>query len=81
VYVILHDPVAEKERDTLPTAAQPHYMELLAMLEVAPWSGDPPTNNPAGNMLSMPFGGLGLATYIVMEQRRLVYVVRITWAG
>jgi hypothetical protein len=32
-------------------------------------------------MLSMPFGSAGVTTYIVMEQRRLVYVVRITWVG
>jgi hypothetical protein len=33
-------------------------------------------------MLTHPFGdSRGLATYVVMEERRLVYVVRIAWAG
>lgn len=33
-------------------------------------------------MLTQPFGdGLGMATYFVLEERRLVYIVRIAWTG
>jgi hypothetical protein len=65
----------------LPVEALAAFMELRAVLEIAPWSGAPPSNNPSANMLSMPFGDAGMVTYVVMEQRRLVYVVRITWVG
>jgi hypothetical protein len=81
VYAVEFDPIAEKQRDTLPSTAGPAFMELHTLLEVAPWSGDPPSNNPAGNMLTHTFGDFGVATYLVMEERRLVYVVRVTWIG
>jgi hypothetical protein len=81
VYVVEFDPPAEKQRDLLPVEALSAFMELRTVLELTPWSGDRPTNNPAGNMLSMPFGETGLVTYLVMEDRRLVYIVRITWIG
>ncbi|MFC4006690.1 type II toxin-antitoxin system RelE/ParE family toxin [Nonomuraea purpurea] len=79
MYVVDFDPPAEKQRDALPTEALAALMELRAVLEMTPWSGTPPSNNPAGNMLTMPFGDFGLVTYFVMEERRLVYIVRITW--
>jgi hypothetical protein len=79
VYAVEFDPPAEKQRDELPVGALAAFMELRAALEVAPWSGKRLANNPTGNMLSMPFGETGLITYLVMEERRLVYIVRITW--
>ncbi|MFB4265257.1 type II toxin-antitoxin system RelE/ParE family toxin [Nonomuraea sp. GTA35] len=79
MYAVEFDPPAEKQRDELPFEALAAFMELRAVLEVAPWSGRRPSNNPRGNMLSMPFGETGLVTYLVMEERRLVYIVRITW--
>ncbi|MEU4225283.1 hypothetical protein AB0F17_13370 [Nonomuraea sp. NPDC026600] len=41
MYAVELDPVAEQQRDALPAAALATFMELLAMLEVAPWSGEP----------------------------------------
>lgn len=80
MYTITLDPVAEHQRDKLPVEARPHYEELLRMLELAPWGGDPyDSEKPDRNMRQQPFGGAGMATYFVMEERRLVYIVRITW--
>ncbi|MEU7742256.1 hypothetical protein [Nonomuraea sp. NPDC049158] len=79
MYAVEFDPPAEKQRDTLPVEALPAFMEVRALLELALWSGDPPSSNPAGNMLSMPFGHSGIVTYVVMERRQLVYIVRIVW--
>ncbi|GAB1823528.1 hypothetical protein [Herbidospora sp. RD11066] len=81
MYAITFDPVAEQQRDALPTPAVASYMEACAVLEVAPWSGEPPANNPVGNMLTKTFGTSGLLTYLVLEERRLVYVIRIHWLG
>lgn len=83
MYAVEFDPIAEQQRDALPPEAGAAFMELHALLEVAPWSGEPLKRaNPQANMLSHPFGdGVGLATYVVMEERRFVYVVRIAWAG
>lgn len=79
MYDVDFDPPAELQRDGLPVEALTAFMELRATLETAPWNGLRPANNPTGNMLSMPFGDFGLVTYVVMEDRRLVYIVRITW--
>lgn len=81
MYEVELDPVAEQQRDALPTEAGVAFMELRAMLEVSPWSGDRSSTNPAGNMLTHAFGGDGLAWYVVMEERRFVYVTRIIWFG
>ncbi|WP_327046479.1 hypothetical protein OG320_00770 [Microbispora sp. NBC_01189] len=82
MYEVQHDPLAEHQRDALPAEAQPRYMELLAMLELAPWAGDPfKEDKPEGNMRKKVFGGCGIATYLVIEEQRLVYVVRIIWLG
>jgi hypothetical protein len=54
--------------------------QLFDLLEVAPWSGrsvDPA--NPRGNMLTHAFGERGLATYLVLEEQREVYLLRIEW--
>ena len=79
MYAVQFDPPAERQRDSLPVEALTAFMEVATVLELSPWSGDRPTNNPRGNMLSMPFGGSGLVTYLVMEDPRRVYIVRITW--
>ena len=79
MYAVEFDPPAEKQRDTLPADALAAFMEARALLEIEPWSGIRPANNPSGNMLSLSFGTYGIVTYFVMEERRLVYIVRITW--
>ncbi|MEV4101022.1 hypothetical protein AB0J42_12230 [Nonomuraea sp. NPDC049649] len=83
MYEVALDPQAERERDGLQPEACAAFMELLAMLEVAPWGGKSfREDRPKGNMLTQPFGdGLGMATYFVLEERRLVYIVRIAWTG
>ncbi|MGV9329013.1 hypothetical protein [Streptosporangium sandarakinum] len=54
--------------------------ELLTLLEVAPWSGQPYNPaNPKANMLTHAFGERGLATYMVLDEQREVYLVRIEW--
>ena len=32
-------------------------------------------------MLTREFGDLGLAVYLILDERRLVYIVRIDWLG
>jgi hypothetical protein len=54
--------------------------ELFTLLETAPWSGESfNLANPRSNMLTHVFGELGLATYLVLEERREVYLLRIEW--
>jgi hypothetical protein len=80
VYRLSLDPVAEDQISAVPQEALSPLAELLTLLEIAPWSGQPfNLANPRGNMLTHPFGELGLATYLVLEEQREVYLLRIEW--
>jgi len=74
------DPIVEDQIKAIPQEALRPLAELFTLLEAAPWSGEPfNTANPRGNMLTHAFGELGLATYLVMEDQREVYLLRIEW--
>lgn len=75
---------AQDEIAALPAAALASFAELMAMLEVAPWSGDAYNRRrPAANMRAHPFGvhDEGLAIYLIREADRRVVVVRVLWIG
>jgi hypothetical protein len=74
------DPVAQDQIAALPADAARYLAEVFVLLEVAPWAGRP--SNPAkpeGNLRIMPFGDGGLVTYLVLEGRREIYIVRVQW--
>ncbi|MEU8252429.1 hypothetical protein [Nonomuraea sp. NPDC048916] len=80
MFKLIIDPVAEEQIAALPDHALRPLAELFALPETAPWSGDPyNSNNPRANMLTHPFGERGLATYVVLDRQREVYLVRIEW--
>ncbi len=73
-------PETEEQLAGLPDEAIQPLAELFALLELAPWSGRPFSRaNPRGNMLTHEFGERGLATYVVLEERSAVYVIRLAW--
>ena len=80
MFKLIIDPVAEEQIAALPDHALRPLAELFALLETAPWSGDAyNSKNPRSNMLTHPFGERGLATYVVLDLQREVYLVRIEW--
>ena len=80
MYQLGLEPIAEEQIKALPQEALQPLAELFTLLETAPWSGQPFNRaNPRGNMLTHVFGEGGLATYIVLEEQREVYVLRIEW--
>lgn len=80
MYRLSLDPIVEDQVKAVPQEALRPLAELFALLETAPWSGEPfNTSNPRGNMLTHAFGELGLATYLVMEDRCEVCLLRIEW--
>lgn len=80
MYQLSLDPVAEDQIKAVPQEALRPLAELFTLLETAPWSGEPfNPANPRGNMLTHAFGELGLATYLVLEDHREVYLLRIEW--
>jgi hypothetical protein len=80
VYRLNLDPVAEEQVNAVPEGALRPLAELFTLLETAPWSGQPfNPAHPRGNMLTHAFGERGLATYLVLEERREVHVLRVEW--
>lgn len=80
MYQLILDPIAEGQIGAIPQEALRPLAELFTLLETAPWSGEPFSHaNPRSNMLTHAFGELGLATYLVLEARREVYLLRIEW--
>lgn len=68
----------------IPAEAFPFYAELVTLLEVAPWSGDPyDRQRPDANMRTLAFGrhGEGLVIYLILDDQRRVVVLRALWAG
>jgi hypothetical protein len=80
VYRLILDPIVEDQIKAVAHEALRPLAELFTLLETAPWSGVPfNTAKPRGNMLTHAFGELGLATYLVLEDQREVYLLRIEW--
>ena len=68
----------------LPNDALASYAQVLGVLELVPWNGDPyKKDNPEGNLRQLIFGsgGEGFVTYLILEDQRLVDVLKVLWAG
>lgn len=66
----------------LPADAFPFYAELVTLLEVAPWTGDPyDRQRPDTNMRTLAFGrhGDGLLIYLILDDQRRVVILRVLW--
>ncbi|GAA1007265.1 hypothetical protein Aple_017690 [Acrocarpospora pleiomorpha] len=67
-----------------PTASDLRRLEVLAVLGVAPRSGKSLNkNNPNANILTLAFGPekQGMVTYMVLEDRRHVEILKVMWLG
>ena len=84
MYSVETEAEAVSEIAALPTEALPAYAELITLLEVAPWSGDPYNlQRPDTNMRAHTFG-VGAhdpAIYLVLEADRRVVFLRVLWVG
>jgi hypothetical protein len=70
------------ELEALPHEALGALAAVLDVLEAAPWSGDVLVDrNPDGAVRTMPFGGTGLATYVVVERFGRVDLLQLHWVG
>jgi hypothetical protein len=84
MYWVETEAAAVDEIAALPAEALPAYAELISLLEVAPWSGNPYNlQRPDTNMRTHTFsdGGHGLAIYLVLEDDRRAVVLRVLWIG
>ena len=68
--------------EALPAAALVALADVLDVLELAPWSGDPLVDrNPGGAVRTMTFAGAGLVTYVIVEHLGRVDLLQLHWAG
>jgi len=73
---------AQAEIAALPSEILPALAEAMAVLEVAPWSGESQNEaNPNGAVRRLLFGpaGAGQIVYLILERDRLVQVLLVVW--
>ena len=80
MYRLVLDPIAEDQIGALPKEALHPLAELITLLETAPWSGRPfNPDDPTGKLFTHVFGERGLATYLILEEQRKTYLIRVEW--
>lgn len=82
MYEVRTDELVDAQLADLPEGKTAAYLEVRAMLEVAPWSGDSMRpSNPDANVYSVPFGpdAEGTVIYLIQENERLVKVLEVIW--
>ncbi|MGH3819053.1 MAG: hypothetical protein ACRDRE_15130, partial [Pseudonocardiaceae bacterium] len=60
------------------------YAEVLNVLELVPWSGEPQhKDNPDAAVRRWIFGshGAGQLVYLIMENQHEVHVILVLWLG
>ncbi len=72
---------ARAQRSTLPPEAARALDAAVEQLQVDPWQGRAYRAGYPPEYRLLPFGGWGLAVYLVREQREAVVLLEITWAG
>ena len=83
MYRVETDEWVARQIDQLPVGALASYAEVRCLLGVKPWSGEPlHAANPDGAVRNVTFGdGLGLVTYLILDDQRRVDVVQVVWLG
>lgn len=82
MYRIETDSAATEQIIALPDEALADYTQVLGVLELVPWNGDPlHEDNPDGAVRTLPFGRAGLVTYLVLDDQRRVDVLNVLWVG
>jgi hypothetical protein len=84
VYSVEWEQPAREQAEALPAGALPSYAELVTLLEIGPWSGEPyNSERPDASIRTHVFGGHaeGLVIYLILDDQRRVVVLRVIWAG
>lgn len=82
MYTLTTDETSRQQVDALPAVALAPFAELRAVLEVAPWNGQPyHRDKPDTPMRAMSFGpdGQGDVVYLILEDQRRVDLLLVLW--
>jgi hypothetical protein len=84
VYRLVVYPEAQEQVAALPDEALEGYAEVLGVLELVPWSGEPQHKaNPDAAVRRWVFGpsGAGQVVYLTLEDQHEVHVILVLWLG
>lgn len=83
-YRIVPDEAVFEQVAELPTEVLAAYAEVLDVLRLTPWNGDPQhEGNPNAAVRRWLFGPdfAGQVIYLIVEGRREVHVLLVQWLG
>jgi hypothetical protein len=84
MYTATTDDTSQPQVDALPPDALDTFAEARAMLEVAPWNGDPHhRHKPDSPMRALTFGsdGQGDVVYLILDDQRPIDLLMVLWIG
>ena len=84
MYRIDTEEIAQIQIQALPEHLLPELASLFALLELQPWTGNPYNKErPNANMRvhTTGEGGECDVIYLVLDEQRLVLVLRLSWIG
>lgn len=84
MYRLVVYPEAQEQVAALPDEALEGYAEVLGVLELVPWSGEPQHKaNPDAAVRRWVFGpsGAGQVVYLILEDQHEVHVILVLWLG
>lgn len=84
MYQIQTDWPAWDQIAALPEEALEHYAQVLGVLELVPWQGQPHNEeNPKGAVRHLLFGSRnqGIVIYLILDDQLRVDVLEVMWAG
>jgi hypothetical protein len=82
VYRIVADIAVTEAAVALPDDALAAYIQVLDVLEVLPWNGEPQhEDNPEGAVRRWRFGAdrAGFLVYLIDERDRTVHLLLLVW--
>lgn len=84
MYTVGKSKQVDEQIDALPAEALAAFHEVTVFLQVAPWNGRSfVAERPDAPMRTRTFGdgGYGMVTYLIVEYRRQVEIIHVTWYG
>jgi hypothetical protein len=82
VYRIVADPATFAQIAALPDEAMKAYAEVLGVVRLMPWNGQPQhRDNPEGAVRRWPFGAgqAGQVIYPILEEQHEVHLLLVQW--
>lgn len=84
VYEVVTDDEVAGQVGALPDELLPYYLQVLDLLELTPWNGEPYNDaKPDGAMRKLLFdpGGRAEVIYLVLDHDRRVELLRLHWVN